>query len=77
MLATLVALPHGWLHAAEGTGVAFFAGLALASVALYGAGARMGRAVARLGEWGAPAARWGAAAVCAGACGWLLAPILG
>jgi urease accessory protein len=77
VLAALVALPHGWLHAAEGTGGAFFAGLALASVALYGAGARMGSAVARLGGLRARATRWGAAAVCAGACGWLFAPILG
>lgn len=37
-LAVVVALPNGWLHAAEGTGAAFFSGPAIASAALLAAG---------------------------------------
>jgi len=46
LAALAVALPHGWLHASEGAGAGFFAGLGLASVALFAAGVLAGRALA-------------------------------
>ncbi|MFO0234561.1 MAG: HupE/UreJ family protein [Burkholderiales bacterium] len=67
-LALAVALPHGWLHASEGAGAAFFGGLALASAALYAAGLGLGRAIAVLRV---ERARWVAAAGYAAAFGWL------
>jgi urease accessory protein len=62
VFATLVALPHGWLHAAEGVGAPFLLGLALASVVLFGAGAAAGRRLARVDVRRAGAARWTLAA---------------
>jgi urease accessory protein len=43
-LALAVAVPHGWLHGTEGSGAAFFAGLALSSAALFACGLGVGRA---------------------------------
>jgi len=60
--AALVALPHGWLHAAEGVGAPFMLGLAVASVGLFGAGAAAGRGLARLDARRAGMARWTVAA---------------
>lgn len=44
--ALAVLLPHGALHASEGAGAAFFAGLGAASAALFAAGALAGLALA-------------------------------
>jgi urease accessory protein len=71
-VALAVALPHGWLHATEGGGGAFFAGLALASCVLFAAGYGAGRATGvRIDR-----ARWLAAAGYAGAFGWLASAAL-
>lgn len=67
-LALAVALPHGWLHAAEGGGAAFFAGLALSSAGLFAAGLGLGRVVLARA---ANRTRWLAAAGYLGAFGWL------
>lgn len=71
-VALAVALPHGVLHAVEGTGPAFFVGLAATSVALFGAGAALGHAVVR----GARARGWAAASY-AWAFAWLAASWIG
>jgi hypothetical protein len=68
--ALAVAVPHGWLHATEGTGVAFFVGLAVASAALFGTGAAIGGAGATLRG---PSARWITAGAYAGTFAWLVA----
>ena len=70
-LAVAVALPHGWLHAAEGSGAAFFGGLALSSAALFAAGLALGRAVSARPARPERQARWLAAAGYLGAFGWL------
>lgn len=44
-LALAVLLPHGMLHASEGGGAAFFAGLAVASAGLFALGHLAGRAI--------------------------------
>jgi urease accessory protein len=48
MVAVLVGIPHGYLHATEGAGGAFFVGLALASALLFAAGIVCGRLLDRL-----------------------------
>jgi urease accessory protein len=67
-----IALPHGWLHALEGTGAGagFFAGLGLASVALFAAGALVGRALASRPIGTAAPARWLIASGYLGAFAW-------
>lgn len=67
-LALAVALPHGWLHATQGAGAAFFGGLAIASAALFAAGLGLGRAIAASRV---ERPRWVAAAGYAAAFGWL------
>jgi urease accessory protein len=71
-VALAVALPHGWLHASEGSGPAFFVGLAASSVALFAAGALAARAAARQGGTRAATARGWTAAGYAGAFAWTL-----
>lgn len=71
-VALAVALPHGWLHATEGAGPAFFVGLAVSSAALFAAGVLAARAVARQGGARAATARGLTAAGYAGAFAWTL-----
>lgn len=74
-LAVVVALPHGWVHASEGSGVGYLAGLALTSVALFAVGVvatRHGAArVARPWRW-----RAAGAAAYAAAFAWITAVAL-
>lgn len=71
--ALFVLLPHGYLHGTAGDGVAFFAGLALASVALFAIGLSVGRSVARLPLARARSARLLMAASLAACSGWFMA----
>ena len=71
--ALLVLLPHGYLHGTEGSGTAFFAGLALASLTLFALGLLVGRGVARLPLARARSARLLMAASLATCSGWLMA----
>jgi urease accessory protein len=71
VLALAVLLPHGMLHATEGSGAGFFAGLAVASLGLYGLGHLAGR-VMRTSQLANPV-RWAVSASYAGACVLLLA----
>lgn len=60
-VALAVAVPHGMLHAVEGSGPAFFAGLAVASVALFAVGAAFAGAMIRSPRergWTAGAYAW-------------------
>jgi hydrogenase/urease accessory protein HupE len=60
-VALAVAVPHGMLHAVEGSGPAFFAGLAVSSVALFAAGAAFAAVAvrgARARGWTAGAYAW-------------------
>lgn len=70
-LALAVLLPHGLLHATEGSGAGFFVGLAVASLGLYALGHLAGR-VMRTSQVVNPA-RWAVSAGYAGACVLLLA----
>jgi urease accessory protein len=70
LAALAIALPHGWLHALEGSGVAFFAGLGLASVALFAAGAVAGRALASRPVGVSAPSRWLLASGYLGAFAW-------
>jgi len=56
-IALAVAVPHGWLHATEGSGPAFFAGLAVSSAALFVIGALGARALTRVAGARAAAVR--------------------
>jgi urease accessory protein len=69
-VALAVALPHGWLHGTEGSGAAFFAGLALSSAALFAGGFSLGR-VAGAGARFVDRVRLTAAAGYLAAFGWL------
>jgi urease accessory protein len=71
--ALLVLLPHGYLHGTEGSGAAFFAGLALASLALFALGLLVGRAIALLPQARARSARLLMAASLATGSGWFMA----
>jgi urease accessory protein len=71
--ALLVLLPHGYLHGTEGSGAAFFAGLALASLALFALGVLVGRAIALLPQARARSARLLMAASLATGSGWFMA----
>jgi hydrogenase/urease accessory protein HupE len=71
--ALFVLLPHGYLHGTAGSGVAFFAGLALASVALFAIGLLVGRSVTRLPLARARSARLLMAASLAACSGWFMA----
>lgn len=71
--ALFVLLPHGYLHGTAGGGVVFFAGLALASVALFAIGLSVGRSVARLPLARARSARLLMAASLAACSGWFMA----
>ncbi len=71
--ALLVLLPHGYLHGNEGSGAAFFVGLALASLALFAIGLSVGRGVARLPLARARSARLLMAGSLAACSGWLMA----
>jgi urease accessory protein len=66
-IALAVAVPHGWLHGTEGSGPAFFAGLALSSAALFACGLGLGRAI------GSDRVRLAAAAGYLAAFGWIAA----
>ena len=70
--ALLVLLPHGYLHGTAGSGAAFFAGLALASLALLAVGMSIGRSVARLPLARARSARLLMAGALAGCSGWFM-----
>ncbi len=71
--ALLVLLPHGYLHGTAGSGTAFFAGLALASLALFALGLLVGRAIALLPQARARSARLLMAASLATGSGWFMA----
>ena len=71
--ALLVLLPHGYLHGTAGSGTAFFAGLALASLALFALGVLVGRAIALLPQARARSARLLMAASLATGSGWFMA----
>jgi urease accessory protein len=71
--ALLVLLPHGYLHGTEGSGAAFFAGLALASLGLFAVGLLVGRGVTRLPLARARSVRLLMAASLATCSGWLMA----
>lgn len=71
LAAVAIALPHVWLHAVEGSGAGFFAGLGLASAMLFAVGARAGRALASRPPRTAAPARWLIAAGYVGAFAWL------
>jgi urease accessory protein len=71
--ALLVLLPHGYLHGTEGSGAAFCAGLALASLALFALGLLVGRAIALLPQARARSARLLMAASLATGSGWFMA----
>ena len=71
--ALLVLLPHGYLHGTEGSGAAFFAGLALATLALFALGLLVGRAIALLPQARARSARLLMAASLATGSGWFMA----
>jgi urease accessory protein len=71
--ALLVLLPHGYLHGTEGSGAAFFAGVALASLALFAVGLSVGRAIALLPQARARSARLLMAASLATGSGWFMA----
>lgn len=71
--ALLVLLPHGYLHGTEGSGAAFFAGLALASLSLFALGLLVGRGVAGLPLTRARSARLLMAASLATGSGWFMA----
>jgi len=71
--ALLVLLPHGYLHGTAGSGAAFFAGLALASLALFALGVLVGRAIALLPQARARSARLLMAASLATGSGWFMA----
>jgi urease accessory protein len=71
--ALLVLLPHGYLHGTAGSGTAFFAGLALASLALFALGLLVGRAIALLPQARARSARLLMAASRATGSGWFMA----
>jgi hypothetical protein len=71
-VALAVALPHGWLHATEGSGPAFFAGLAVSSAALFVVGALGARALARVAGARAAAVRGLSAAGYVGAFAWTM-----
>jgi urease accessory protein len=68
-VALALAVPHGMLHASEGSGLAFFAGLALGSVALFASGAALAQAAVAT----ARARAWVATSY-AGAFVWLVGP---
>ena len=72
VVALAIALPHGWLHASEGSGPAFFAGLAASSAMLFAVGVVGARALARLGGARGAAVRESAAVAYVGAFAWLL-----
>jgi urease accessory protein len=74
--AIAVGVPHGLLHAIEGSGAGFFAGLTLASVALFVAGAATGRALAARPQPGAGRTRWALAAGYLGGFAWFAAAAL-
>jgi hypothetical protein len=76
LFALAVALPQGWMHALEGSGGGFFAGLALASVALFALGAVAGRGLAARPRGIAGRARWALAAGYAGGFAWFAAAAL-
>jgi urease accessory protein len=71
LAALAIALPHGWLHALEGSGAGFFAGLGLASVVLFAAGALAGRALASRPVRSSAPARWLLATGYLGSFAWL------
>jgi len=71
--ALLVLLPHGYLHGIEGSGAAFFVGLALASLTLFALGLLVGRGVAQLPLARARGARLLIAGSLAACSGWLMA----
>jgi urease accessory protein len=72
VVALAIALPHGWLHASEGSGPAFFAGLAASSAMLFAVGVVGARALARLGGARGAAVRESAAVAYVGAFAWML-----
>ncbi|RPH41469.1 MAG: urease accessory protein UreJ [Burkholderiales bacterium] len=71
-VALAIALPHGWLHASEGSGAAFFIGLAVSSALLFALGAVAARRSARTGDARATVVRGVAAAGYVGAFAWTM-----
>lgn len=71
-IALAVAVPHGWLHGTEGSGPAFFVGLALSSAALFAGGLGLGRAAGAAARF-VDRVRLTAAAGYLAAFGWLAA----
>jgi urease accessory protein len=74
--ALALGVPHGALHALEGTGTGFFVGLALASAALFSLGALAGRCLAAAPRRSAGRARWALAAGYLGGFSWFAAAAL-
>jgi urease accessory protein len=72
VVALAIAVPHGWLHASEGSGPAFFAGLAASSTVLFALGVVVSRALTRVGGARVAAVRGSAAAAYVAAFAWRL-----